>query len=264
MARLAICLLGCFSVTLDEQPLANVVSDKARVLLAYMAIEESRPHRREALATMLWPNRPEATARTNLRQTLHRLRKSLGDIGRNHPFLLVTYQDIQLNWESDCWVDVVEFSRTIKSCPTYSHPKPPDCETLFRKLHVAADLYKGDLLPGFSLPDCPDFDWWLLTRQEEFHRQAIVILDILAYHYEMRKDYPLTCEFSQRAIELEPWREISHRKKMRALALSGQLTAATHQYEICRQILAKELGVEPSAKTKRLYQQICEGHLPQD
>jgi DNA-binding SARP family transcriptional activator len=103
----------------------------------------------------------------------------------------------------------------------------------------------------------------LLTRQEEFHRQAIVVLDILTHHYEMRKAYHQTCEFAQQAIELEPWREVSHRRKMRALALDGQLQGAKKQYEICRQILGNELGVEPTQKTNHLYEQICDGDLSQ-
>jgi predicted ribonuclease YlaK len=40
------------------------------------------------------------------------------------------------------------------------------------------------------------------------------------------------------------------------LTLSGQRGAALAQYETCRRVLAEELGVEPAAETRRLYQQI--------
>jgi adenylate cyclase len=48
---------------------------------------------------------------------------------------------------------------------------------------------------------------------------------------------------------------------MRALALSGQRSAALAQYETCRRLLAEELGVEPGAETTRLYEQIRDGKL---
>ena len=39
MARLTLCLLGSFEVTLDGHPLTAFVSDKARALLAYLAVD---------------------------------------------------------------------------------------------------------------------------------------------------------------------------------------------------------------------------------
>jgi DNA-binding SARP family transcriptional activator len=47
--------LGVFAVQLDGQPVAELDYDKVRALLAYLALEPDRPHRREALAGLLWP-----------------------------------------------------------------------------------------------------------------------------------------------------------------------------------------------------------------
>jgi DNA-binding SARP family transcriptional activator len=41
-------------------------SIKVRALLAYLAVEAKWPHRRKALAGLLWPDLPDETARTNL------------------------------------------------------------------------------------------------------------------------------------------------------------------------------------------------------
>jgi DNA-binding SARP family transcriptional activator len=57
-------------------------------------------------------------------------------------------------------------------------------------------------------------------------------------------------------ILLKSWRESFHRLLMRNLAQAGQRKAALAQYEQCQQELAKELGVEPSARTRRLYEQL--------
>ena len=70
MSHLAISLLGSFQVTLDDVPLTSFATDKVRALLAFLAVEANRPHRREALIDLLWPDHPPAAGRNNLRQAL--------------------------------------------------------------------------------------------------------------------------------------------------------------------------------------------------
>jgi DNA-binding SARP family transcriptional activator len=48
---------------------------------------------------------------------------------------------------------------------------------------------------------------------------------------------------------------------MRALALSGQRSAALSQYLACQRLLEQELGVEPASETTALYEAIREGEL---
>ena len=60
MTQLAIRLLGPFEVALDGEPVTQFETLKTRALLAYLAAEARSPHRREALAEMLWPDRPES------------------------------------------------------------------------------------------------------------------------------------------------------------------------------------------------------------
>jgi len=262
MARLVIKLLGCFQVTLDGQPLTGILSDKGRALLAYLALEADRPHRREALAEMLWPNQPTADGRANLRQSMHRLRQYIDDRGTSAPTLLITPQEVQFNCKSDCWLDIAEFRCRMNSCQNHHPTGIWMCDECRGSLQTALGLYKGDLLAGFTLPDCPHFDWWLLARVEEYHRQVEFVLDWLIDHFEQQGDYLCASQYAQRAIELEPWSEYSHRQKMRLLALGGNRSAAIYQYKTCRKILAAEMGIEPSTKTKNLLEQILRGNLP--
>src|SRR5687767_8747693 len=97
MARLAIALLGGFDVALDQRPVAGWETSRARALLAYLAVERHRPHRREVLAGLLWPEAPEVAARTYLRQALANVRLALRDAWADPPFLLVCREHLQLN-----------------------------------------------------------------------------------------------------------------------------------------------------------------------
>ena len=62
MTRLALSLLGTCQVTLEGEPITAFESDKVRALLFFLAIESDRPHRRETLAALFWPERPERNA----------------------------------------------------------------------------------------------------------------------------------------------------------------------------------------------------------
>ena len=58
----------------SDDPLPLTASDAA--LLALLAVDGPQP--RAALASMLWPDKDAATAATNLRQRLHRLKRTAG------------------------------------------------------------------------------------------------------------------------------------------------------------------------------------------
>ncbi|MFL7794601.1 MAG: winged helix-turn-helix domain-containing protein, partial [Anaerolineae bacterium] len=87
-------------VTCDGEPLTDFATDKARALLAYLAVESDQPHRRDALAGLLWPDQPQGKARQNLRQALSDLRKVIGDCD-DAPFLLVSREAVQFNANCD-------------------------------------------------------------------------------------------------------------------------------------------------------------------
>jgi DNA-binding SARP family transcriptional activator len=97
MARLSIRLFGSFEATLEGEPVTGFVSDKVRALLIYLAVESDRPHRREALAGLLWPDYPEPSARASLRRALTNLRMVIGDRDASPPFLSISRQTIQFN-----------------------------------------------------------------------------------------------------------------------------------------------------------------------
>src|SRR5512143_336358 len=109
MAHLTLGVLGAIQVTLADGETAKFRSDQTRALLAYLAVEADRPHRREALTGLLWPDEPEEAARHNLRQALVNLRKAIGDHTANPPYLLSTPDEIRFNPASNYTLDLAEF-----------------------------------------------------------------------------------------------------------------------------------------------------------
>ncbi len=89
MSKLELKFLGLFSVAHNGAPVTSFESNKVRALLAFLAVEAQRPHSRDALAALLWPDWPDSAARSNLRYALADLRKNLADRQSDPPFLLI-------------------------------------------------------------------------------------------------------------------------------------------------------------------------------
>jgi DNA-binding SARP family transcriptional activator/predicted ATPase len=259
MARLAAHLLGPLQASLDGKPVAGFESDKARALLAYLVTEAERPHRREKLAGLLWPDRPERVARANLRRVLVNIRQVIGDRHTAPPFLAITPQTIQLDATDELWSDVAAFS-TFQS--TDLRAGLTLTQQAIDRIEEAVVLYRGDFLEGFSLPANAAFEEWILVNRERYRRLAMQAMLHLVEHYGQCGDRGRALKYAWRQLEVDPWQEDAHVQVMRLLALDGQRGAALAQYETVRRLLGEEFGVEPAAETTRMYQRIRSGEYP--
>lgn len=238
MAHLSLYFLGPFQATLDGHLLKGFESNKVRALLAYLAVESDRPHSRESLAALLWPNYLNRSAVNNLRSVLANLRDVLGDRTATPPYLTITRDAIRFNPAADYELDVDTFSIV--------------CGRALADLPELLTIYRGDLLAGFCLPDNLEFEEWLLTRREHLRQQMLDALDKLAAGAERRGAYNDMIVFARRQLEIDNLRESAYRQLMLALALLGQRSEALSQYQFCVHLLSSELGIEPSAETREL------------
>ncbi|MFN8470184.1 MAG: AAA family ATPase [Caldilineaceae bacterium] len=246
MTKLVVRLLGGYQVELDREAVHGFETDKARALLAYLVVEADRPHRRETLAALLWPDRPEMAARANLRQALARVRRALRDFQPPF-FLFITPTDVQFNTASDYTLDAAELGAWANA------------PVVLRGL--LPEVYCADFLAGFAVPDSEAFQAWTLTKQEYYHRLAIEILDEQYAYFEGAGAYEQAAAAARLQLRLEPWLDEAHRCCMRSLALAGHREEALRQYELCVRTLRAELDVEPAASTKALYAEIRAGVL---
>ena len=253
MAHLSLSFLGPFRVALDGEPLTGFKSNPVRALLAYLAVEAERPHPREMLAGLLWPDWPDRSALSNLRHVLSSLRRIIGDPqppiqSGASLFLLISREAVQFNAESDHDLDVRTFGELLAG----QGGEQPSMERLERALA----LYRGSFLEGLSVADSPTFEEWATLRREQLAQQLLTALERLAAGHEQRGECAQAEKYARQQLEVDPLREEAHRQFMRALALGGQRSAALAQYQTCRRLLSRELGVEPEQETTALYERI--------
>ncbi|MHB0874753.1 MAG: BREX system ATP-binding domain-containing protein [Anaerolineae bacterium] len=243
---LTLSLLGPFSATLNGREIGGFESDKVRALLVYLAVEGERPQRRERLAGLLWPERPDSVALGNLRAALAGLRGAMGDREASPAYLHISRDSIGFNLSSDHELDVRTFERLLEATQEQAD--------VAARLEQAVALYRGSFMEGFSLADAPEYEQWLLIRRERLERQALSAMGRLAAQHEGAGRYEEGLALAWRQLELAPWEEGAHQQLMRLLALSGQRSAALAHYGRCRQVLADELGTEPGPETVALYE----------
>jgi predicted ATPase/DNA-binding SARP family transcriptional activator len=256
MAHLSIRLLGPFTVELDGARLTGFRSDKVRALLAYLAVEAHRPWTRATLASLLWPDFPEKTAQSNLRNALSNLRHVIREEHAVHPYLIVSESTIQFNRKSDCSLDVKDFLDLVQTAALENEIQPDMINAA--GLERALACYRGELLEGFSIASAP-FEEWLLASRQQIRQKLLQALRLLVIAYMRSGNLATAEDISRRSIDLDPWDEAANRLLMQILTARGQRSAALAQFEACRDRLAEDLGIEPEPVTVRLYEQIRAG-----
>ncbi len=259
MAHLSLALLGPLRILVEGRPVDRFAYTRSQALLAYLAVESDRPHRRDALVGLLWPELPDTAARVNLRQVLADLRQVIGDQHADPPLLLVSRETIQLNPQAEFEVDTARIRSLLAACAAHPHRDGLACSACARRLEQVLELYHGEFLAQLALRDSAAWEEWAVLQRESLHQWALEAAIRLAAYWERRGDGARARPYLQRQIELDPWREEAYRGLMRLHAAAGERSAALEHYERCKRVLSEGLGVEPARETVALYEQIRDG-----
>jgi DNA-binding SARP family transcriptional activator/predicted ATPase len=231
-------------ITCAQQPVLSVNTNRLQSLLAWLVLNSESAQSREQLAFLLWPESIESQARTNLRQLLHHLRRALP---AECCYLEADNHSVQWRRDPACTVDVVEFETALARAADAA--KRGNVEGERAALEEAARLYQDDLLRSL-------YDDWLLPKREHYRRQLAHTLLRLALLLEERRDYPAAIRHAERLIALDPLAEAHHQLLIRLHAGHRDRASALRAYHQCKQVLRRELGVDPDAATCELFDQV--------
>jgi DNA-binding SARP family transcriptional activator len=247
--RTRLALLGSWQLEVDGQARSGPSYKKGLALLAYLAIGKG-PQSREAISSLLWPD-----SAGHLRQVLSNLRSTL-DIGHTLPCLLSEGGALALNPQYPLWVDVSAFNEPL-AC--HADSSPEHCAGCLNGMERKAALYRGEFMTGFAMPECEAFEDWLQQQRETLRSRMLTLLERLWQCHEQHGKPEKALSFAQRYVEMEAWNEAGQRHLIHLLALTGQPAAALSQFETCRRLLDRELGVLPEQETLTLVEQIRAG-----
>ena len=234
-------LLGGLSLegVAAEVPDRLLTQSKAVALLAYLLLSTRGTfQRRDRIVGLLWPEQDQQHARSQLRKTIHVVRSLLGenifaargdeDIAINHECLTCDAVRLRAAWDRGRLAEVVE-------------------------------LYKGDLLPGYYVADCAEFEEWLEDRRKELHELAVNSCIELAKLLESEASGTKAGEYARRAVRLAGSNERILRRCMIMLARLGDRAGALATYDEFAKRLRVQMNVVPSPETQALAAQLRAG-----
>ena len=252
MSLLALSFLGSPLIERDGAVI-ELKLRKSMALLAYLAVTGQR-HSRDALAELLYPDKPRGDSRSDIRRSLSVLRGTLStellDSDRNCVWCTL---------REGTRVDVVDFRRLISQSRDLE--RDGDLPGSSARIEKAVDLYRGEFLSGLFSRNSPAFEEWQLLESETLKREQCTALRRLVETRESMGQITQAIEYARRLLRFDILEESSHRTLMRLQALAGQRSEAVNQYRACQRILLKELGQEPEEETKKLREAIVAGRL---
>lgn len=238
---LHITLLGGFQLTHGDRLVTTVDTPRLESLLAYLMLNRETPQSRHRVAFLFWPDSPEDQALTNLRNLLYRLRHSLPEADR---FLHIDRKTLRWRDAAPFVCDVVEFEEALDRADDADDRAAEE-----QALEQAADLYKGDLLPGL-------YEDWIAPERQRLSQAFAVALERLTRLLEGRQDYRTAIDYARRLVRHDPLQEPSYRRLMRLQAIIGDRAGALRTYHRCVTTLERELSLEPGRATQELYEQL--------
>jgi two-component SAPR family response regulator/Flp pilus assembly protein TadD len=237
--KLSIYALGRSQVKMDGKPVTTsswVNQKRARELFFFLVSHPNKGLTKEEIGVILWPDSSPEQLRLQFRNTIYYLRYALGQEA-----IITNERRYSFNSDMDFSYDVQEFERKLNQADSSDTPA--------RKIELLQEgiqLYQGEFFPEGE-------GSWVMTergRLSQIYEHSLLTLAQL----HLEKGEPKTALIHLQAILAENHcMESAHRLAMQAYAALGNRSGIANQYELCKQLLRDELGLEPSPETTKLY-----------
>jgi predicted ATPase/DNA-binding SARP family transcriptional activator len=240
-AGVRIRLLGGFEVSVADRP---VTADawrlrKAKTLVKLLALARGHRLHREALVAVLWPDRDGASATNNLHQALYVARRALA--GSSEALCSLRDDVVLLSDGTMPWLDTDAFEAACRRAHQTRDPQD---------YRMAAELYRGDLLPEDRFED------WTDGPREALRERYLGLLVEYADVLSGQGEHAQVVDIAGAVTAADPFHEGAQRTLMTALAASGRRYEALAVFDRLREALIEEYAADPEPATRRLYRDL--------
>ena len=242
-AVMSICLLGQFQATEHDALVARSAQVRLHEVVALVLLHRKRPLSRQRLAALLWPESSDEQSRTNLRNLLYRLRRTLPGIAQH---ILDDNQIIRWREDVPYQLDVDVFEQ---HCAAASSAVDDELRT--ELLSRAVACYGGALLP-----DC--YSDWVLSERERLHQLYLLTLRTLGATYEVQQDYASATVPVQTLLLHDPLDEATYCQLIRLHMLNNSRSQALQVYHACARAFQRELGITPGVEIEALHTRLLQ------
>jgi DNA-binding SARP family transcriptional activator len=222
-------------------------------LAGYLFTFPDRPHRRERLVDLFWPDLDAERGRRAMNSAVWRIRKllasspeyvegeSLRTVGSETVFRRMLWLDV------DTWA--LHQAATIIIESAGAGLPPSDLRDVLRVLY----RYEGPFLDGEDAE-------WVLEERERLHSLFIQSSAILVRQLGLDGYDHDAIRLARHALRFDPYREELVRYLLTLLALSERRIEALRYYEAWLSLIRKELGISPLPATRAIVEEIRNLH----
>jgi DNA-binding SARP family transcriptional activator/basic membrane lipoprotein Med (substrate-binding protein (PBP1-ABC) superfamily) len=221
-------------------------SPKQRSVLAVLLLHANEVVPTDRIIDFVWGESPPRTAEHSVQIYISKLRRALAN-GSATDVIDTRPPGYVINVAPDT-VDTLRFERLVRE--GLAAIREGDAARGRPKLLEALDSWTGDPLADFVYED---FAQGYIRSLAELHSDALEALAVL--DLEMG-DVDAARDRARAAIEGDPLREGPRRVMMVALYRTGRQAEALRHYGSYKELLADELGIDPSEAMRRLEEQI--------
>jgi DNA-binding SARP family transcriptional activator len=222
--RIRLLLLGGFRLLHDERPV--VVPRGLQRIIALIGLRPGAT--RSHLAGLLWPEASEERALSSLRTAIWRLRQD--------PCCPLDTHGDTIRLDARVEVDVDDLVGTAARVNDGGDP----CTA-----STALTAGRHDLLPGW-------YDDWVLLERERLRQLRLHMLEEAARMQLAAGHHGEALQAALEAMAAEPLRETPHRLVVQIHLAEGNAFEALHAFYVYRELILRELHLEPSATMRAL------------
>ena len=231
----------------------DLPGNQARIALAMLAVEHSRPVSRDEIADELWPGRLPSSWQTALRAIISKVRLSLEGAGVGPVAIQNAFGCYQLH-RADGWLDFDSAAQAAHDAEAdLAHGNPAKAAA---NATVTCIICSRPFLPGAYGP-------WTLHQRDRIRDLHLRARECLAEARAGIGDYARSAQAAELALTLDPYREPIYQRLIRSRALAGDRIGAASVFMRYRRLVETELGIAPSPATIAAFQEaIGESAIP--
>ena len=236
------------ALTLDE---GDLPSRQARALLAFLICERAHATAKEQLAEALWHEDLPKAWHSALKSLISKLRRFLSEFGTVTGTAVIESQFgcYQLRLPEGSWVDLEEAYNAIDRAE--GMVRYADYDAAWGFVNVGLAISRRPFLPGDDTP-------WVLQQRQQIKDLLVRALDCYINICLNTNQETLAVKMSLEALELDHYRETSYYNLMSSHMAAGNPAEALRVYQSCKDVLSRELGVEPSSAIEGLHLQVLD------
>jgi DNA-binding SARP family transcriptional activator len=243
-------LLGGFRVERvgAARPVSGWQRRSAKTLIKLLATYPRHALHREQILEILWPDVDVESALNSFGKALHAARRAFEpELPPRQCSAYLRLTDSMLALNSDhVAIDADHFQQLAESA--LGHGDVAAYET-------ALAAYGGELLPEDRYED------WCAERRDFLAGLRVRLLLELAQALEEHGAYSASADRFREVLRHDPAREDVHRRLMVLCAQTGARDQALRQFEVCRHVLQRDLGLMPEKATVALHQDILANRI---